>query len=281
MGCGFFSLFVSGQGADYNKDCPSWVADADSYVYETSDWGEDAKESYANPDDKLMIIGQSNYTGAKTTACIWVAQCPENDDHCLKNCPIALGIAYEESKWHPKAQSYDGIGRGLYQWGGPESPSCARGFEGEACNVEYQEDGTLEYLPGGGLNASWKKNTGVESKNVCSAYNPVLNTKKTFGKTNYGSHWRPTGAAWWSCDSDGKIKDWAKSKSDALDACVHASGKDEDFFKKNEDGEENTIFTQGKCAEGNVTSGYAWKSKLCDQCGDKGSEWKTKYGCDE
>ena len=167
--CLLFLVPSHGSAAPANKACPSWVTNPSAYRYSAEDWGGDAKYGDNN---KVMVVGLGKFAGAKTTACIWVANCKGNDE-CIRNCPIAVGAAYEESMWHPRAQSYDGIGRGLYQWGGASAPSCARKFVGKECNVVYN-GGTFTAVPGSGPQATVAD---------CSAYNPVLNTQRTIPMT--------------------------------------------------------------------------------------------------
>lgn len=152
--------------------------------------------------------GSGALTAATTTACVWEASCEakltgSELTTCKKNCPIALGIAFNESGWHPKAQSYDGIGRGLFQWGGHAVPACSRGFVGADCTATPTVEGN---------------SVTVED---CNAFNPLLNAMMTIVDTkgdhvtNGGSNWLPKGNPWWSCNN-GSILQYSESKGQAL-----------------------------------------------------------------
>lgn len=157
---------------------------------------------------------QQLVTGATSTACAWKAACQavsDDPDTCMKQCPVALGIAWNESKFLPIAQSYDGIGRGLFQFGGSYSPSCVRGFRGHDCDISFDNGINLDYNKGAGIDAT------VED---CDAYNPIRSAIKAVELTNNGLYWRPTGNVWNSCNTDGTIKEFATIQEIAQSACT-------------------------------------------------------------
>ena len=121
--------------------------------------------------------------GAHTTACSWIGACNGNKE-CIGQCPVALGIAYNESKLNPLGQGSDSIGRGLYQIGGPAAYPSTRGFKGPMC-----------------VKGPNKLNSTVAD---CDAFNPMKNTKFAVEMSYGGKNWLPTGAGWWSCRTDTK-----------------------------------------------------------------------------
>jgi hypothetical protein len=103
----------------------------------------------------------------------------KGDKQCISQCPVALGIAYNESKFSPNGQSMDSIGRGLFQIGGGLAPPNKRGFSGPMC-----------------VKTPNKLNVTV---NDCSAFHPIKNAIVAKGLSNNGKNWLPKGGAWWSC----------------------------------------------------------------------------------
>ena len=74
-----------------NYQCPQWTKNTDLYFYNKDEWGGDAGGQSGG-----MVVGDPNrddnelQTVANTTACAWISAC-ENNETCIKNCPIALG----------------------------------------------------------------------------------------------------------------------------------------------------------------------------------------------
>ncbi len=188
--------------------CPAWVKGG-NYEFNPEEWGGDGTQV------RFMRVGQHDMDrGAQTTACTWVSQC-KGDADCIKQCPVALGIAYNESGFLPTAQSSDGVGRGLFQIGGGVVCATCRGFTGPQCAGNGA---------GGGAEADASK---------CTAYDPLKNTEWTMKYSNNGKNFHPTGAAWWSCNNgigqnvpEGTLKalrDPGFSKEKAINACTNAT----------------------------------------------------------
>ena len=120
-----------------------------------------------------------------------------------------MAVAYNESMFHPHAQSFDGYGRGLWQIGGPGAPTWTRGggaFTGPQC------------LKGAGAG------TGA-SATQCGAYDPIKSGKVAVSLTNNGKDWLPNNSEWWSCQN-GTTKastDPGFDSNKALQACQTAA----------------------------------------------------------
>ncbi len=224
--------------------CPAWTKmTANEYVYKDEDWG-------ALEQNNLMFVGGKKWnTGAKTTACLWLSMCnsmaPETKkNQCLEQCPIALGITYNEAGWNPRAQSYDGYGRGIVQVGAKSVHATGRGFRGRQC-----AGGEPSAKVGGGLSATADPKSG--NNEYCSAYNPFYAFQFAFDHTNYGMNWHPSGSEWWACNAEtpvGKLKalnDWA-NMTKAVELCSRTL-TELNLPAVNYD---QTHITEGDCAHG-------------------------------
>jgi hypothetical protein len=240
-----------------NASCPAWTRSEVDYVYDETEWGAPSQSGVQVLGDKSLANSSRLEVAAGTTACAWIGSC--TTEACRQNCPRALGMAYNESGWHPQAQAADGIGRGLLQWGGPAAPACARGFTGPDCAVTYVEPAGYVYNAASGL--------GVTPAH-CLAYNPMASIARILPMTNDGAHWRPAGNAWNACQPDGTIKEYANIAEIAVAACRNATETwpMADYFH-----------TDGRCLEGPQQDGTVHKIQICDNCGDNYAAAKAAY----
>ena len=164
-----------------------------------------------------------------------------------------MGIAYNESMFHPLAQSTDQIGRGLWQIGGPGGPVASRGLTGPQCNKGNP-----------GLNAELSK---------CQAFDPIKSGKIAIELTNKGRDWLPRNSEWWSCNTATKktkaSTDSGFDENKALEYCKMAAG---DIGKS-----INNWSNSSNCSDGSAPDGSVYKcddpSRFSDYCGPGGVGW--------
>jgi len=148
--------------------------------------------------------------GTDATACAWVKGC-EGDEECIEQCPVAVAIAFNESKFSPFAQSSDGFGRGMWQVGYAHSKTdpndqtgsaSTQGLTGAMCLGGVGSEGAVcnsdnpQNCQGGGLNASLINNDG--SINYC--YDAAYSVKHVIKNiTANGKNWQTDGHKFWSC----------------------------------------------------------------------------------
>jgi hypothetical protein len=244
-----------------NKNVSKWIKELtlpignDNYKYSPKDWGNLKIMS-----NSVGVLGENdiNSEAALNTAALWLKTCP--NQQCKRNCPIALGIANNESNYNPLAQSYDGSGRGLYQYGSNQIPtSCLVPNNCNKNTFQYTGDFCKTKSSQGVTNLNDPRLSSTDTKG-CSAFDPVKSTINTQLVTNYGEDFYPKGLAWMSCDGSGskniKIPKGSNfTNESAVNVCQNAStqlGLGQINFRKDL-----------KCTDGSAKPCYVIKGDPC------------------